>query len=93
MTVGARMTWLSLDRHHATPSSVNTMMDEGHQAHPEILTLHLRLIPSIPPSPALSGGQRAPHRMGEDWTPRGAGHDSPRAPSSCARARMHIRPT
>lgn len=93
MTVGARMTWLSLDRHHATPSSVSTLMDEGHQAHPETLTLHPRLIPSISPSPALSSGQRAPHRMGEDWTPRGAGHDSARAPSSCARARMLIRPT
>lgn len=34
MTVGAGMTWHSLDRHHAAPSSVNTMMDEGHQAHP-----------------------------------------------------------
>lgn len=71
MTVGAGMTWHSLDSHHVTPSSVNTMMDEGHQAYPGTLTLHPCCIPPISPSPALSCGQRAPYRTGEDWTPRG----------------------
>lgn len=47
------------------------MMDEGHQAHPGTLTLHPCCIPPISPSPALSCGQRAPYRTGEDWTPRG----------------------